>query len=54
MPEHAEGWTSEVKVTAFPIRVKMQPEHAKLLLEAGNSNKVFFCLAEGPELVALE
>lgn len=35
----------------------MQPGHAKvmkLLLEAGNSNKVCFCLAEGQELVALE
>lgn len=35
----------------------MQPAHAKamkLLLEAGNTNSVHFCLAEGQELVALE
>lgn len=35
----------------------MQPEHmkaTKLLLQAGDSNNVCFCLAEGQELVALE
>jgi len=35
----------------------MQPvcvKATKPLLEAGNSNNVHFCLAEGQELVALE